>query len=126
MKTWALEKIKKLWSWYKLRPTWQKCILWVVLILAVVLFLVAIVGSVVPSPRIESDKAHTNMVDNVHSELQTAEEKQQAEILKRKQLIATQLNQMDKTDAETLRRRDQINKATTFRELDALQEELDL
>lgn len=130
MQRWALDRIKGVWAWYKKRSTWQKFFLWIALVAVVILVVIAFLGVFIRTPKrpshTKSDAAHSNMVDGVINDLETDNAELKASIDEKKKELATKLNQARKIDADTIKRRDDISKATTMEELDRLQKELDL
>ena len=130
MEQWALNKISKVWGWYKKLPTWKKFFAWICLVAIVVLLLIAIIGVALPKPKKPpkktSDEAHNDMVDTTIDAIDKDVEKLEAEIRDRKKDLMKKINQARSIDADTVKRRDNINRATTMEDLDRLQEEYDL
>ena len=130
LEAWALDKVSKVWGWYKKLPTWKKFFSWICLVAVVVFLVIAIIGVALPKPKKPpkktSDEAHNDMVDTTIDAIDKDVKELEAEIIERKKELTKRINQARKIDADTVKRRDNINRATTMEDLDRLQEEYDL
>ena len=121
------DAFQKAWAWWK-KLHWAWKILGFVLLIAIALLWVLSLFQRGDDYGDLSavDAHHSEKVNKALDDLEKEREKTQAEITAKKKEIAAKLNQASTIDADTLKRREKINAATTMEELDKLQEELDL
>lgn len=118
---------QKAWNWWKKLHWAWKILGFVLLILIALLWVLSLFQRKDGYDDLSAiDAHHSEKVDQALNDLEKEREKTKAEIAARKKEIATKLNQASTIDAETLKRRERINAATTMEELDELQKELDL
>ena len=111
-----------LWEKYKAWPWWGKVLGCVLLVLILALLIL----SVIPSP---SSRKPLNEIDDFHDdkhakdmkEAQAEKEALRKEIVKSKLEIARRLNTAKDIDADTMKKREELNDAQTMDDLDALQ-----
>lgn len=121
------DAFKKGMAWWKGLAWYWKILGCVVLVGLALLWVLSLFSGRNDSGDLSAvDAHHSGKVDEALNDLEKEREKTKKEIAAKKQEIATKLNQASTIDAETLKRREEINAATTMEELDKLQKELDL
>ena len=111
-----------LWDKYKAWPWWGKVLGCVLLVLILALLILSVIPS--PSPRKplnEIDDFHDERHEEDMAEAKKEEEALRKEVVKNKLEIARKLNTAKDIDADTMKKREELNDAQTMEDLDALQ-----
>jgi F0F1-type ATP synthase membrane subunit b/b' len=119
--------LRKSWDWYKGLPWYWKVLGAVLLLAILVLAILAVVAKLLaPGPRTDADPEHATTVDTaLDGQEEIRKELDETIKLKKKELYKA-VNAAETIDANTLKRRKEIEAAASMDELDELQRKMGL